>query len=58
MSVDAIARKRLISEIDETEKLFKCDVCNFSTMHQQNLRVHQGWLINYYRLEKLKYLFS
>ena len=51
ISVEVIARKRLISEIEQTEKLFKCDLCSFSTKHEQNLRVHQEWLINYYRLE-------
>ena len=45
ISVAVIARKRLISEINETEKLFKCDLCDFSTKHEQNLRVHQEWLI-------------
>ena len=49
VSVAVIARKRLISEIGGTEKLSKCDICICSTMHQQNLRVHQGMAHN--RLE-------
>jgi len=41
ISVEIIARKRLISEIDKPEELYKCDVCDFSTKHQQNLRIHK-----------------
>ena len=41
ISVDVIARKRLISEIDKAEEIFKCETCDFSTKHQRNLRIHK-----------------
>ena len=41
ISVDVIARKRLISEVDKPEEIFKCDVCDFSTKYQRNLRIHK-----------------
>ena len=43
ISVEVLARKRVISEIDKTEELYKCDICNFSTKHEQNLRIHKKW---------------
>ena len=45
ISVDVIARKRLNSEIDKPEEIFKCDICDFSTKHQRNLRIHKKRLI-------------
>ena len=57
VDITGISVQNQRSETNETV-LYKCDICGFSTKHQQNLRIHKGGFSSYWNNIKFTLYYS